>query len=97
VPQIARALGFAQSLCTGWNGTATYWWAAHHPEPAGRGEGALRGTAAAQHPRRLLAAYGNAGSDLPHLRMADRPLLVNGRRAARAAAARYGIPRASWR
>jgi len=34
---------------------------------------------------------------VPHLRMADRPLLVNGRRAARAAAARYGIPRASWR
>ena len=46
----------------------------------------------AQHPRRLLAAYGNSASDIPHLRMVDRPLLVNGSRAARASAAALRHP-----
>jgi len=98
VPQIGRALGFAQSVCTGleWDGDVLV---GRLSTPNRRGEEKVRCVEQlrAQHPRRLFAAYGNSGSDVPHLRMADRPLLVNGRRAARAAAARYGIPRASWR
>ena len=98
VPLIGRALGFAQSICTGleWNGDVLV---GRLTTSNRRGEEKVRCVEQlrAQHPRRLLAAYGNSGSDLPHLRMVDRPLLVNGSRAARAAAARYGIPRASWR
>ena len=50
----------------------------------------------AQHPQHLFAAYGNAASDLPHLRMVERPLLVNGSGAARKFAKSYGIPQAIW-
>lgn len=42
------------------------------------------------------AAYGNAASDLAHLALVRRPLLVNGDRAARRAAHRLGIPTADW-
>jgi phosphoserine phosphatase len=41
-------------------------------------------------------AYGNAGSDLPHLRLARRGVLVNGSLAARRAAAEAGITILDW-
>jgi phosphatidylglycerophosphatase C len=98
VPQLARALGFAQSICTGveWQEDRLI---GRLSTPNRRGEEKVRCVERlrAQHPLRLIAAYGNAASDIPHLRMADRPLLVNGSRGARAAAAAYGIPRESWR
>jgi phosphatidylglycerophosphatase C len=97
VPQIGRALGFAQVVCTGvtWDGNRLV---GTLSTPNRRGEEKVRCLARLkeQHPRRLFAAYGNAGSDIPHLRMAERPLLVNGDRAARAEAQRYGIPCARW-
>jgi phosphoserine phosphatase len=43
-----------------------------------------------------VVAYGNSESDLPHLRQADRALLVNGSAAARRCAAAAGIPVADW-
>jgi phosphoserine phosphatase len=43
-----------------------------------------------------VTAYGNSLSDIPHLRLADRALLVNGNAGARRAAARAGIPTADW-
>ena len=43
-----------------------------------------------------LTAYGNSGSDLPHLAQADRGWLVNGNSSARRAAAAAGIAAADW-
>ncbi len=98
VPQLAAALGFAEAICTGlqWRDDVLI---GYLSTPNRRGEEKVRclERLRAQHPRRLLAAYGNAGSDIAHLRMAERPVLVNGRRAARKAAQRYGIPRETWR
>jgi phosphoserine phosphatase len=44
----------------------------------------------------VTAAYGNAGSDLDHLRLADHPLLVNAPASARRQAAKLGVPCAYW-
>jgi len=97
VPELAGALGFAEAICTGleWRDDVLV---GYLSTPNRRGEEKVRclERLRAQHPRRLLAAYGNAGSDIPHLRMADRPVLVNGNRAARTAAKRYGIPQETW-
>jgi phosphatidylglycerophosphatase C len=98
VPQVGEALGFAQVLCTGltWNGDTLLGYlstANRRGEEKVRCLQRLRGA----HPGQVFAAYGNAGSDVPHLRMVERPLLVNGNRAARRLAARYGIPTATWR
>jgi phosphoserine phosphatase len=43
-----------------------------------------------------VVAYGNSDSDLPHLRQADRALLVNGNAKARRGAAEAGIAVADW-
>jgi phosphoserine phosphatase len=50
-----------------------------------------------QYPRLPVIAYGNSRSDIPHLRQADRALLVNGNAPARRAAMAAGIPVADWR
>jgi len=98
VPQLAAALGFAEAICTGlqWRDDSLI---GYLSTPNRRGEEKVRclERLRARHPQRLVAAYGNAGSDIPHLRMAQRPVLVNGRRAARLAARRYGIPQETWR
>jgi phosphoserine phosphatase len=49
-----------------------------------------------QYPGLPVVAYGNSASDLPHMRLADRALLVNAGAAARRAAAAAGIPVADW-
>jgi phosphoserine phosphatase len=41
-------------------------------------------------------AYGNAASDLPHLKLADRGVLVNGARGARELAKRDGVICVDW-
>lgn len=98
VPRIAALLGFDEVFCTGVGWTA------------GRLDGTLttanrRGPEKlrclqglrARFPATVLAAYGNAESDIEHLLMADEPTLVNARRAARRRAADHGIPCAEWR
>jgi phosphoserine phosphatase len=50
-----------------------------------------------QHPGVATAAYGNAASDIPHLRLADHGVLVNGTSNARRAAARDGLTCVDWR
>jgi phosphatidylglycerophosphatase C len=98
VPQVGQALGFAQVLCTGltWNGDTLL---GELSTPNRRGEEKVRCVERLRgaHPGEGFAAYGNAACDLPHLRMVERPLLVNGNRRARKLAKRYGIPTASWR
>jgi HAD superfamily phosphoserine phosphatase-like hydrolase len=98
VPAIGTRLGFDEVICTGvsWNGDRLD----GHLTTANR-----RGAEKArcfeelrkQYPGVITAAYGNAGSDLEHLRLADRPLLVNGSASARGAAAQLGVPCTTWR
>jgi phosphatidylglycerophosphatase C len=97
VPDIGVRLGFEQVICTGlvWRGEVLE---GHLSTPNRRGEEKVRciERLRAQYPQHLFAAYGNAGSDLAHLRMVERPLLVNGNRASRALAQGYGIPQVTW-
>ncbi|HVC02929.1 MAG TPA: HAD-IB family phosphatase [Steroidobacteraceae bacterium] len=97
VPRIGAALGFAQTICTEilWRGD--------------RLDGALvnsncRGAEKLHRleslrrafPGRRFIAYGNARSDLVHLRRADHGVLVNAGRKARRAARAQGIAVDDW-
>jgi HAD superfamily hydrolase (TIGR01490 family) len=97
VPEFARQLGFDHVICTGvaWtddrlDGTLT--------TPNRRGEEKARCFRALVDERgdAETFAYGNAASDLPHLRLARHGVLVNGSPAARRAAASFGVATAEW-
>jgi HAD superfamily phosphoserine phosphatase-like hydrolase len=96
VPAIGKALGFDEVICTGvrWEGDRLD---GQLSTPNRRGEEKTRCFQALKraHPGLTTAAYGNAGSDLDHLRLADRPLLVNGSESAQREAKRLGIPYAA--
>ena len=98
VPAIGRALGFAETLCTGveWQGE---WLDGRLTTPNRRGAEKVRCLEALRrrHPQLPVVAYGNAAGDVAHLARADRALLVNGTARARRAAARLGIACVSWR
>ena len=98
VPAIGRALGFAQVLCTElrWQGDRLV---GRLATPNRRGEEKVRCfmQLRAASPGLPSVAYGNASSDLPHLKLADRGVLVNGSQRARRQAAQLGIECASWR
>jgi phosphatidylglycerophosphatase C len=102
VPRIGRLLGFERTLCT-----EVAWRTA--PSGEDRLDGALRtpnrrdreksrclAGLRGDYPGLPVVAYGNAESDIPHLREADRALLVNGSSAARRSAAAAGIPVGEW-
>lgn len=97
VPAIGAALGFDEVICTGvrWNGERLD---GHLTTPNRRDTEKTRCFEALRklHPGLTTAAYGNAGSDLDHMRLADQPLLVNAPASARHEAARLGIPCAHW-
>ena len=97
VPAIGRALGFDETICTGvrWEGERLD---GRLTTPNRRGEEKVRCVMAlrARYPGIETAAYGNAASDLPHLELVERGVLVNGSAAARRAAARSGIPCLDW-
>ncbi|MGE0581766.1 MAG: HAD-IB family hydrolase [Steroidobacteraceae bacterium] len=98
VPELARQLGFAHAICTGvaWQGETldgALTTANRRGDEKARCLEALR----ARNPRAHIVAYGNSASDLPHLRLATRGILVNGSRAARAAAKALGIECVAWR
>jgi len=98
VPAVGRALGFTDSLCTG------VLWCGDRLEGAlttanRRGAEKARCLAAlrSEYPQLPIVAYANAASDLEHLALADRGVLVNGSWRARRAAARRGIRCVTWR
>jgi phosphatidylglycerophosphatase C len=97
VPAVGRSLGFGEILCTGlkWNGDRLVGTLA----TANR-RGAEKVFCLAQlrvrHPGLPVAAYGDSLSDLEHLKLVERPVLVNGSWRARRAAAREGIPLRRW-
>ncbi len=97
VPEFGRQLGFDLVICTGvrWEGD--------------RLDGTLttanrRGEEKARCLRELMAtrddpdtfAYGNAESDLPHLKLARHGVLVNGSLGARRAASELGVSTLDW-
>lgn len=97
VPTIAHELGFARAVCTE---------IAWHDD---RLDGRLRTPnrrdqekcrclqqLRAEYPGLPVIAYGNSSVDLPHMRMADRALLVNANAAARRRATLLGIAVSDW-
>jgi HAD superfamily hydrolase (TIGR01490 family) len=97
VPAIGAKLGFDEVICTGvrWDGDRLD---GRLVTPNRRGTEKTRCFQALldANPGVTTAAYGNAGSDLDHMRLANRPLLVNAPSSAQREAARLGIPYARW-
>lgn len=98
VPAIAARLGFDEALCTGiaWQGDRLDGALATPNLRAAEKRRCIEALRA-RYPGERIAAYGNSRSDLPHLRIVDEPLLVNGSWRARRAARAAGIPVADWR
>ena len=98
VPAIGRALGFAETWCTGveWNGERL---TGGFTTPNRRGAEKARVLAALrrEYPGLEVVAYGNSAGDLEHLALADRATLVNGSARARRLAARSHIDCVTWR
>jgi len=97
VPEFGRQLGFDQVISTGvrWNGDrldGTLTTANRRGEEKARCVHELL----AQRPDFETFAYGNSGSDLPHLKIVRHGLLVNGSSAARRAAVALGVGTADW-
>jgi phosphatidylglycerophosphatase C len=98
VPAVGRELGFAEIICTGvrWDGERLNGELAT-PNRRGAEKARCFNALRERHPGIVTAAYGNAGSDIPHLRLADRGVLVNGTSNARREAVRDGITCVDWR
>jgi HAD superfamily phosphoserine phosphatase-like hydrolase len=98
VPATGKALGFAETLCTGveWDGERL---TGRLTTPNQRGPAKAHVVAALrrEHPGLAVVAYGNAASDLEHLSLAERATLVNGTTRARRAATRLSIDCVTWR
>jgi HAD superfamily phosphoserine phosphatase-like hydrolase len=98
VPAIGRALGFQEVICTGvrWDGERLE---GHLTTANRRGEEKARCVTAlrARFAGIETVAYGNAASDLPHLELVERGVLVNGSAAARREALRAGVTCVRWR
>ena len=98
VPRLGEALGFAQVVCTGveWQGDALV---GNLTTPNRRGQEKVRVLAElrAQWPGVPIIAYGNAASDVAHLRLAEQGFLVNGNAHARRVASSVGVPCLTWR
>lgn len=97
VPAIARALKFDECICSEvrWEGDRLDGTLVTENR---RGNEKRRVVEAliARTGAATTAAYGNAASDLPHLRVVDAPLLVNASAGTRRAARTSGIPVADW-
>ena len=98
VPKIGRRLGFDETICTG------VAWRAERLDgglttPNRRGSEKRRCIEALRQrfPGARIAAYGNSGSDLPHLVIVDQPVLVNGGSRVIRAARRLGLRVEDWR
>ena len=99
VPQVGQALGFDEVICTGIAFDAEDRLDGALTTPNRRGAEKVRCFEALrqQHPGLRTVAYGNAGSDLAHLKLADVARLVNpSARTVRQAAALGITPFAAW-
>jgi phosphatidylglycerophosphatase C len=98
VPDIGRRLAFDETICTevAWRDGRLDGALA---SPNRRAEEKLLSVERLRErfPGAVVAAYGNARSDLPHLKGVEEPLLVNAGAGLRHAAEKIGIPTAEWR
>ena len=96
VPAFGASLGFDEVICTGvrWDGDRLD---GRLTTPNRRGTEKTRCFEVLRkgHPGVVTAAYGNARSDLDHMRLAEQPLLVNASASTQRAAARLGVPTAT--
>jgi phosphatidylglycerophosphatase C len=97
VPLIGRLLGFERTVCTEirWNGDRLDG-ALRTPNRQGAEKVRCLEQLREHYTHAAVTAYGNSLSDIPHLALAERALLVNGNAAARRGAARAGIPTGEW-
>jgi phosphatidylglycerophosphatase C len=97
LPLIGRLLGFERTVCTEirWNGDRLDG-ALQTPNRRGAEKVSCLEQLRAEYAHAAVTAYGNSLSDIPHLALAERALLVNGNAAARRGAARAGIATAEW-
>jgi phosphatidylglycerophosphatase C len=97
VPAVARHLGFNEVTCTGvrWDDARLD---GRLTTPNCRGAEKARRFAElrGRYPGLATVAYGNAASDLDHLRLADRGVLVNGNEPARRRAVGLGVVCENW-
>lgn len=97
VPEIGRRLGFAETVCSGvrWRESVLD---GRLATPNRRGEEKARcfREIAALHPGVATVAYGNTASDLPHMQLADRAVMVNAPAALRARCAGEEIETVRW-
>lgn len=97
VTAIGRCLGFTEVTCTGvrWSGDR---FDGRLTTENCRGEEKVRrfGELRSRYAGLTTAAYGNADSDVDHLRLADRGVLVNGDEPARRRAVGLGVICESW-
>ena len=98
VPRIGERLGFERTVCTEivWDGDRLD---GDLKTENRRGKEKVRCLEwlRTQYPGATIVAYGNSDSDLPHMRRADRAVLVNGDSRARHLAAELGIAVADWK
>lgn len=98
VPALAQALGFTEWICT------PVTWAGDYLDGALSGPN-VRDEEKARRLRELkgrfpglfVVAYGNSAPDLPHLRLADRAVLINASASLRRAAAEIPVEFRDWR
>ena len=98
VPAIGRALGFAEVICTPLRWQGEYLdGALAGPNCRGAEKARSLKQLRTRYPGLRVTAYGNAASDLGHLCLADRGVLVNGSRRSRQAAGHLGLTCVKWR
>jgi phosphatidylglycerophosphatase C len=97
VPRIGRMLGFEHTWCTEvmWNGDRLDG-ALRTPNRRGEEKSRCLEQVRARYAGLPVIAYGNSLSDVDHMRLADRALLVNANAGARRAAQRLNIPVSDW-
>lgn len=98
VPALGARLGFREVICTEvrWDGEVldgSLVTINRRDQEKARCLAALRD----RHPRAHFTAYGNTASDLPHLVLVERGVLVNGNRRTRLAAAARELEQVRWR
>ncbi len=99
VPQIGAALGFDEVICTGvaFDAAGTLQGTLTTPNRRGSEKARCFEQLRQRHPGLETVAYGNAGTDLAHLLLADQPRLVNASRATLRQARALGVaPFANW-
>jgi HAD superfamily phosphoserine phosphatase-like hydrolase len=98
VPRIGSLLGITEVICTGvrWHEDGRLDGRLTTANRQGEEKAVVLRALRERFPGRVFAAYGNTTGDLPHLRLVERPLLVNGNASAKRQAAALGIATDEW-